>query len=159
MFAENLWHWRQSRPIGPPALLREAATVLAMMAMGICFCRPHRLLPPKVQIRSAGFCLASAMFVVAAVLRDLVLGGMSMRAAVLATGLSYGVLLLVSMAGWIAEFMLLLCTLSAVDLVASCLALTGFVDLTGEFARSVLLLWGLAAMFIAMVQLRLARKD
>jgi hypothetical protein len=148
---------RRPKAMSPSVLFRVGASILAMSALGICFRRPHRLLPPTVLIGSAGFCLASLMFFAAAALRDSVVGGIPPATALTANGMTYGALLLVSIASWIPEFTLYLCISMGINLVATCLALTGFIDLNGEAARSVLFVWELAAMFTAMVQLRLSR--
>ena len=158
MFAEIGSLVLHPKSLHPSALYRDGANVLAMPALGLFFCRPHRLLPPTVRIGSPVFCLASVMFFAAAALRHSVVDGKSLHTVLIATALFYGVLLLVSIANWIAELTLCLCISAGIDLVASCLALPGLNSLNGESARSVLFVWQLAAVFVALVQLRSSRQ-
>lgn len=142
-----------------PAWCRSTAKVLAIPVSGLFLCRPHRLLPSTVPVASTSFGLASAMFFGAAVLRHSVVGGQALESVLLATVFSYGVLFLVSVADRLAELVLCLCICAGIDMVASCLALPGLKALNGASAQSFLFIWQLAAIFIALVQLRISRQS
>ena len=155
MSAEIPRRTRHLRTMSRSALVRVGANVLGMAALGVFFGRPHRWLPPTVRIGGTGFCMASLMFFAAAVLRHCMLGGEPLAAVLISSALSYAVLLLVSIANWLPEFTLYLCISIGIDLVASCLAMTGIIELNGAVTSIFFLAWQLAAVFSALVQLRL----
>jgi hypothetical protein len=155
MSAEIPRRTRRSTTMGRSALIRVGSNILGMAALGIFFGQPHRYLPPTVRIGGTGFCMASLMFFAAAALRHCVLGGEALEAVFVSSALSYAVLLLVSIAKWLPEFTLYLCISIGIDLVASCLAMTGIIELNGAPTSIFFLAWQLAAVFSALVQWRL----
>ena len=157
MFAEILGRVRHPQALSPAKLLRATVSVLAMSARGLLFRRPHRLLPPAVHIGSADFCIASLLFFAAAALRHSALGGGSLMGLAIGCALSYGILFLVSFGEWMAEFTLYLCISIGIDVLVSCLLLTGLIGAGSGTAQSWFFIWQLAATFVALFQLRLAR--
>jgi len=72
-------------------------------------------------------------------------------------GLAYAALMLVSLSQRMSECTLCLCISVAADLLAVALERVGVPSMGSEPVRTVLLVWPLAAVFVALVQLRLAR--
>lgn len=124
---------------------------------GLLFAGAHRALPPSIRGFSPGFLACSVMFFGAAWLRHGLAGHESGLPVLMGAGLAYAALMLVSLSRRIAECTLCLCIAVASDLLAAALAGVGAPQMFGEFASGVLLVWPLAAVFVALVQLRLAR--
>jgi hypothetical protein len=129
--------------------------ILCIGVRGLCFAGAHRALPPSIRLCSPGFMVCSAMFFVAAWLRHGLAGHESAVQVLGGAGLAYAALMLVSLSRRMAEFTLCLCISVAADLLAT--ALGGWLPLDGTLKGDVLLAWPLAAVFVALVRLRLAR--
>jgi hypothetical protein len=151
-----------SRHFSPSAsrigmLLRLCVVIARISAHGLLFNRPHRLMPPSVQLGGAGFFVASVLFFVAAVVRHCLVEGSTFGAVLGALVLAYGVLLLVSVANRATELTLCLSICAGIDAIASALALATLIDLGDPATRTWLLAWGLAAGFVALLQLHIPR--
>lgn len=131
--------------------------IVGIGVRGLLFAGAHRALPPSIRVFSPGFLACSVMFFVAAWLRHGLAGQESGLAVLFGAGLAYAALMLVSLSRRMAECTLCLCIAVASDLLAAALVRVGAPQLVGEFASAVLLVWPLAAVFVALVQLRLAR--
>lgn len=140
------------------ALTQVARLVLQIIAIGVrglLFAGAHRRLPPSIRLRSPGFMACSAVFFVAAWLRHGLAGHELAWPVLLGAGLTFAALLVVSLAQRMAEFTLCLCISAAADLLATALSLSGL-PMHGPIARNLMLAWPLAAVLVALVQLRVA---
>jgi len=124
---------------------------------GLLFAGAHRLLPPAIRVISPGFLACSVMFFVAAWLRHGLAGQEHGVQVMWGAGLAYAALMLVSLSQRMSECTLCLCISVAADLLAVALERVGVPSMGSEPMRTVLLVWPLAAVFVALVQLRLAR--
>ncbi|HNW63684.1 MAG TPA: hypothetical protein PKJ32_11825 [Piscinibacter sp.] len=124
---------------------------------GLLFAGAHRLLPPAIRVISPGFLACSALFFVAAWLRHGLAGQEHGVQVMWGAGLAYAALMLVSLSQRMSECTLCLCISVAADLLAVALERVGVPSMGSEPMRTVLLVWPLAAVFVALVQLRLAR--
>jgi hypothetical protein len=97
------------------------------------------------------------MFFVAAWLRHGLAGQEHGVQVMWGAGLAYAALMLVSLSQRMAECTLCLCISVATDLLAAVLVRVATPSMGGESVHTVLLVWPLAAVFVALVQLRLAR--
>jgi hypothetical protein len=136
--------------------LRLLGQILAIGLRGLLFAGSHRGLPPTIRLCSPGFLACSAMFFAAAWLRHGLAGHEPVVQVLLGAALVYAVLMLVSLSQRMADFTLCLCISIAIDLLATALALGGAVSPADTLARDLLLAWPLAAILVALVQLRLA---
>jgi hypothetical protein len=109
------------------------------------------------KIGSASFGVASAMFFAASALRHSALGGTPVDTVLLASAAYYGVVMLISLGGRIAEFMLCMSVSVGTDLVVSGLALAGVINPNDGPAQVWIFGFELTAMFIAMCRLRYNR--
>jgi hypothetical protein len=131
--------------------------ILGIGLRGMLFARAHRALPAAIRVLSPGFLACSVMFFVAAWLRHGLAGQEHGVQVMWGAGLAYAALMLVSLSQRMAECTLCLCISVAADLLAAALERLGAPSLGSESVRTVLLVWPLAAVFVALVQLRLAR--
>ncbi len=136
---------------------RLVLQILVIGLRGLLFASAHRALPTTIRLRSPGVVACSAMFFVAAWLRHGLAGHEPAAQVLLGAGLVYAVLMIVSLSQRMAEFALCLCITIAADLLAAAAALLGGVSLVDAMPRDVLLAWPLAAILVALVQLRLAQ--
>jgi uncharacterized membrane protein len=131
--------------------------ILGIGLRGLMFAGAHRSLPPSVRMFSPGFMACSAMFFLAAWMRHGLAGHESGVAVLFGAGLAYAALMVISLSHRVAEFTLCLCISVAADLLAAGLLRVGSPSMDSEFGRTTLLVWPLAAVFVALIQLRLAR--
>ncbi len=143
------------QPIGLAG--RLMLQIVGIGLRGLLFAGAHRSLPPSIRVLSPGFLACSALFFVAAWLRHGVAGHEPGAQVLFGAGLAYAALMLVSLTQRMAECTLCLCISLAADLLAAALAGAGVLTMDHEIVRTVLLVWPLAAVFVALVQLRLAR--
>jgi uncharacterized membrane protein len=136
---------------------RLVLQILVIGLRGLLFAGAHRALPATIRLRSPGVVACSAMFFVAAWLRHGLAGHEPAAQVLFGAGLVYAALMIVSLSQRMAEFALCLCITIAADLLAAAAALLGGVSLADTMPRDVLLAWPLAAILVALVQLRLAR--
>ena len=158
MSTQTLHHPRHAAARHLTLALRLAVQIVTIGLRGLLFLAAHRALPAAVRLRSPGFAACSAMFFAAAALRHGLAGNEQVASVLLGTTLAYAALWLVSLGGRTREFVLCLCISVAVDLLATALALGAGLPLDSAAVRDVLLAWPLAAVFVALVRLRLARR-
>lgn len=143
--------------MGLRAAVRSLPRMLGMALLGLLLRRPHRWLPRDIRWCSADMASASLLYFGAALLRDCAIGDRPLGAVLEATAVTYAVLLLVSFAIWLPEFMLYLCIAAGIDLAAGLLTLVGLVAPDHAITPSMITAWELAAVFSAMFRMRLSR--
>lgn len=118
----------------------------------------HRLLPPKVRMRSFGFIALSVAFFAAAVLRHVWIGGYAFDQ--LFVGHSLYFLFLLSILGRTraTELALYMAVSVGVDLLVGGLGLLGF-DISSDTIRARALGWEFGATAIVVVRLWVSRSD
>ena len=104
--------WMRSRSTAA-ILARVALQSVGIGVAGLCFTRPHRLVPRSIQVGSLGFCMSTALYFGGGVLRDALLGTASVEVSLSAQGLTYLVLLLASVGTCLPEMTLCLCILGS----------------------------------------------
>ena len=126
--------------------------IIGIGLRGLLFAGAHRLLPPAIRVISPGFLACSALFFVAAWLRHGLAGQEHGVQVMWGAGLAYAALMLVSLSQRMSECTLCLCISVAADLLAVALERVGVPSMGSEPVRTVLLVWPLAAVFVAPAQ-------